>query len=143
MNKAEKQAERIRKEIEELYNEPAMKIESLKFDITEEISKHMAGNNISRVELAEKMGTSRAYITKMLRGDTNFTLETLVKIAGALGCSANFRLCPEGFSVSHLSVFTSRTVDASLSDFSGRDKYVPANPKQIGETANDESYNAA
>ncbi|WP_414041529.1 helix-turn-helix domain-containing protein [Acidithiobacillus sp. M4-SHS-6] len=40
--------------------------------------------NISRSELASRIETSLPYITKVMRGDANFTLETMAKIAMAV-----------------------------------------------------------
>ena len=45
----------------------------------------MQENKISRVELAKRLGSSPAYITKVLRGDINFTVETMVRLAKAVG----------------------------------------------------------
>ncbi|XZG69261.1 helix-turn-helix domain-containing protein [Chitinibacteraceae bacterium HSL-7] len=45
--------------------------------------------DISRSELADRLGTSKAYITKMLRGDANLTIESMARIATAL----DGRLC--------------------------------------------------
>jgi transcriptional regulator with XRE-family HTH domain len=44
--------------------------------------------------LAEKIGSSPAYVTKILRGETNFTLDSMVKIATALGCELTIGLRP-------------------------------------------------
>lgn len=57
---------------------------------TEELISRMKSCGITRSALAEKIGTSPAYITKILRGDTNFTLDSMVKIAHALECELNF-----------------------------------------------------
>jgi transcriptional regulator with XRE-family HTH domain len=54
----------------------------------------MKSRGITRTALAEKLGTSRAYITKILRGDTNFTLESMARVAQALDCEINFELRP-------------------------------------------------
>ncbi|HEX7320221.1 MAG TPA: helix-turn-helix domain-containing protein [bacterium] len=59
--------------------------EGLKLDLLEEIVMIMKTKGISRAELARKLGTSRAYITRMLRADVNFTMMKLVQIAQALG----------------------------------------------------------
>lgn len=104
MNRAQRQAERIKKQIDDLNSDPEMRLERQKFAITEEICKFMESKNMSRVELAEKLGTSRAYITKMLRGNCNFTLESLERISSALDCELNIRLCPQGFKIPHLSL---------------------------------------
>lgn len=59
---------------------------------TEDVCALMEEKDISRTELASRLGTSPAYVTKLLRGDTNFTLATLVKVARALGAELEVRL---------------------------------------------------
>jgi len=54
----------------------------------------MKDRGLNRTALAEKIGTSPAYITKILRGDTNFTLDSMVRFALALDCELNFELQP-------------------------------------------------
>ncbi len=54
-------------------------------DFTDDLCRHMNEKEISRAELARRMGTSRAYITKLLGGNANFTLTTMVKLAMAVG----------------------------------------------------------
>lgn len=53
-------------------------------EFTEDLCRLMKEKKVSRAELARRMGTSRAYITKLLGGDANFTLATMVKLAMAL-----------------------------------------------------------
>jgi transcriptional regulator with XRE-family HTH domain len=43
-------------------------------------------DGLSRKELAERMGATKPYVTKLLKGESNFTFETLVKLAQALEC---------------------------------------------------------
>jgi len=50
-----------------------------------ETLRRMEQKETSRAELAEKMGVSPAYVSKILRSDVNFTLESMVKVAHALG----------------------------------------------------------
>jgi transcriptional regulator with XRE-family HTH domain len=45
----------------------------------------MGEQGVSRAELARRLGTSQAYVTKVLRGNVNFTLAALVKLARAVG----------------------------------------------------------
>ena len=59
---------------------------------TEEICLAMEREKISRAELARRLGTSPAYVTKVLRGKANFTLATLARIAYALEGEFKFRL---------------------------------------------------
>jgi transcriptional regulator with XRE-family HTH domain len=53
-------------------------------EFTEDLWRLMEEKQVSRAELARRIGTSRAYITKLLGGDANFTLMTMVKLAMAL-----------------------------------------------------------
>ena len=43
-------------------------------DFTEGLHKIMESNGVSRSELARRLGVSPAYVTKVLRGNVNFTL---------------------------------------------------------------------
>ncbi|MFY9821639.1 MAG: helix-turn-helix transcriptional regulator [Thermoanaerobaculia bacterium] len=54
-------------------------------DFTEDLCRLMKENDVTRAELARRIGSSRAYITKLLRGNANFTLTTMVKLAMAVG----------------------------------------------------------
>ncbi|HSS77413.1 MAG TPA: helix-turn-helix transcriptional regulator [Thermoanaerobaculia bacterium] len=53
-------------------------------EFTEDLCRLMKEKNVSRSELAKRIGTSRAYVTKLLGGNANFTLATMVKLAFAL-----------------------------------------------------------
>ena len=43
--------------------------------------------------LAEKIGVKPAYVSKVMRGDTNLTHETMAKFAFALGADINLDIC--------------------------------------------------
>lgn len=70
-------------------------VESVKLEITEQIYLMMREQDISNAELARRLEKSRAYVTKILQGTANFTIESLVKIALALGCELEFQLAPK------------------------------------------------
>ena len=53
-------------------------------EFIEDLARLMEEQGVNRAELARRMGTSRAYITKMLGGNANFTLLTMVKLAMVL-----------------------------------------------------------
>jgi ribosome-binding protein aMBF1 (putative translation factor) len=73
----------------------AYKTEAAVLEFTEELVARMEEQGVSRADLARKIGCSPAYVTKILRGGTNFTLETMVKIADVLGCEVRTHLQPE------------------------------------------------
>ena len=66
------------------------RLDGLKVEIAEKIYLAMKNRHVSNAELARRLNKSRPYITKILQGNVNFTLETLAKIAQALDCEMNF-----------------------------------------------------
>lgn len=61
---------------------------------TELVSELMAKANVTKADLARKLGVSRAHITQMLSGGRNVTLNTLADAAWALGQRASVRMEP-------------------------------------------------
>jgi len=59
-------------------------VEKLILHFTEEVFAVMKARNLSQADLARKLDKSPAYVSKMLAGETNFTLRSLVRIARAL-----------------------------------------------------------
>ncbi|MDQ3133801.1 MAG: helix-turn-helix transcriptional regulator [Acidobacteriota bacterium] len=59
----------------------AYHIDGAKLEISEQIYLAMEQQGVSNAELARRLSKSRAYITKVLQGNVNFTIESLVKIA--------------------------------------------------------------
>ncbi len=53
-------------------------------EFIEDIFKLMEQKGVTAAELARRMDSSPAYVTRMLRGNTNFTIESMVRIAKAL-----------------------------------------------------------
>jgi transcriptional regulator with XRE-family HTH domain len=53
-------------------------------EFTEDLIRVMKRKGLTRTQLANKLGKKPAYITKMLGGENNFTLATMVKVARAL-----------------------------------------------------------
>ncbi|PKN24397.1 MAG: XRE family transcriptional regulator [Deltaproteobacteria bacterium HGW-Deltaproteobacteria-22] len=59
-------------------------VEKLILHFTEEVVSAMKVRNMSQADLARLLVKSPAYVSKMLAGETNFTLRSLVRIARAL-----------------------------------------------------------
>ncbi len=68
---------------------------------TEELHRLSVERGLTRAELARRLGTSPAYVTKLFRGDVNFTVETMVKLVRAIGCSLQLGIVPpaKGYSI--------------------------------------------
>jgi plasmid maintenance system antidote protein VapI len=60
--------------------------EVLRGEISDQIDRLMTTQQMTKADLARKLKTSPAYVTKILRGNANFTLDSLVQIGRALGC---------------------------------------------------------
>lgn len=67
--------------LRDLENDPEYVAEELKLDFANSMERLMKLCNINKRELAERIGSSQAYITKVLRGDANVTIETMAKLA--------------------------------------------------------------
>lgn len=56
------------------------------------VHDHLKKNKISQVEFARRIGKSAAYISQLLRGDKNLTIESICELARAIGHKAQIRL---------------------------------------------------
>jgi transcriptional regulator with XRE-family HTH domain len=79
----------------EFDNDPDYWAEGLKLDFAEEVGRLMEEQNVSRAELARRLGTSPAYVTKILRWTANLTLASMSKIALAFGSRVYLSLAPK------------------------------------------------
>lgn len=77
---------------ESLHKKPEYYAELLKIEVTEAIYNLMEAKDINKAELARKMGCKPPYVTKLLRGTANITLDSLAKIAFTLGARLEMRL---------------------------------------------------
>jgi transcriptional regulator with XRE-family HTH domain len=59
--------------------------EQLLFDATELISRVMKEEGVTKADLAKRLGKSKAFVTQVLRGQSNMTLRTLSDLADVLG----------------------------------------------------------
>ena len=70
-------------------------IENAKLDFALALEKQRRLAGMSYAAIAEKLGTSAAYITKVFRGDANLTIETMVKLSRATGAKLSINLIDE------------------------------------------------
>ncbi|NBB82450.1 MAG: helix-turn-helix domain-containing protein [Alphaproteobacteria bacterium] len=69
----------------EAETDPAYLAAGVAIEFTLSAQRAMEAQGVSRAELARRIGTSQAYVSKLFGGSANFTIETMVKIASALG----------------------------------------------------------
>lgn len=84
-------------------------VEKAKLDYALELDKFRRVSGLSGKTLAEKLGTSAAYISRVFRGDTNLTIESMVKLARATGAKVEIKLTPELATVSTATTHTSNS----------------------------------
>ena len=70
-------------------------VASLILEFTEGLHKMMEVNGVSRSELARRLEVSPAYITKALRGNVNFTLDSMVRLVKAAGGEVSLQVTPK------------------------------------------------
>ena len=80
---------------------------------TEAIWKAMDEQGLTRAEMAEKLGTSRANITQLLSGSRNMTLRSLASLAFACEMRAKIRL--EELTASVFNSIDNQTIELSRS----------------------------
>lgn len=76
-------------------------VEQLKLDFSISLEKRRKNAGLSYADLAKKIDTSPAYISKIFRGDANFTIESMVKLSRATGGKVDLRIIDEGAEVDH------------------------------------------
>ena len=88
-----------KKSFKELLNEAKGQdtywIGSAILDFTEGLYKMMEANGVSGSDLARRLGVSPAYITKVLRGNINFTIDSMVRLVRAAGGEVHIQVTPK------------------------------------------------
>ncbi len=69
--------------------------EVLILELTEDIWKLMQEKKLSQRKLAKKLGTSEAYISKVLNGSENLSIKSIVKLALALNAAPHIHVAPK------------------------------------------------
>ena len=69
--------------LKEFKNDPDYIYEGLKYDLSEQLYKLMVKKGLTKKELAERMGVSPAYVSKIFGAD-NISLRTVAKVLAAL-----------------------------------------------------------
>jgi len=70
------------------------KLERAILEFTEQIVARMAAKEITPTTLAERMQVEPPYVSKILRGTSNFTLDSMIKICSAVDAEFCFHVRP-------------------------------------------------
>lgn len=86
----------FKKLFEKIEKTLSYKKEKAKIDITIELQGLMKKNQVTRADLARELNKSNAYVTQILRGERNFTIDTMVELAEALDSNLAIHFSPKG-----------------------------------------------
>ena len=78
--------------IREYEGDPDYVAETMALHLAEQATRLLEKRNMSRSELADLMGVSRAYVTKILNAPPNLTLRSIATLALALGAKPSISL---------------------------------------------------
>jgi len=81
----------VRKDADE---SPHRHANALKDEAANMVWEAMEARGWTQADLARQLGKSRAYVSKLLSGGENLTLETLAQLGEVLGCQWNLALRP-------------------------------------------------
>lgn len=70
--------------LEKVQNTFDYRLENILLDVGEDIALFMEEKKLSRAQLAQRLGVSRAYVTKILNGNPNLTIKTLLRLSDVL-----------------------------------------------------------
>jgi len=90
------------------------KTEATKIEFAVAISRRMKQLQMSKSDLANAASTSNAYITKVLRGDSNLTIESLVKFSEAVSGDLHIHISPKNAHVRWNEVITGGVGDKDI-----------------------------
>lgn len=82
----------ITEALREINNSYVYWAECAKLDFSDRIFDLMEQQSLSKSDLARAMGVTPAYITKILGGDANLSIESMSKLAYAMGKKVNICL---------------------------------------------------
>jgi len=100
---------------QEYANDPEFIAEGLSMKVIEEMLKYLEQKGLNQSWLAEKMGVSRAHISRILNAPSNMTLLTIAKIAVALGVTPDVSLC----AAARQPIPAKQETSAEIQNFSG------------------------
>lgn len=75
-------------------------VEKAKLDFSISLDSQREFTKISYADIAKRLGSSPAYISKVFRGESNLTIESMVKLARSAGGQVEIRIVDNSAAVS-------------------------------------------
>jgi plasmid maintenance system antidote protein VapI len=111
-------------------------IEDAKVEFAVAMERIMQQAGLNKSALAVRLGTSPAYITKVLRGDANLTINSMVKLARAAGGSLHIHVAKEHSEVRWFDVVKTRQAGSEPAHAAETKAEIWANLKKMGHGSN-------
>ena len=116
------------KQSDEFWTEKAI------LEYTEELITQMKLKNMNRSELAEQLGGKKpAFVTKLLRGNNNFTFDTACRLARALDMEFVPHIKPKGWQTRWMDFSPHKNTPPAVSLGAKKLEYQPPVDPQVGE----------
>lgn len=97
-----------------LANDPDYLVEDAKIGFAVCVERRMKQLGMSKADLARKLATSQAYITKILRGDSNLTIRSMMGLAQALDGTMHLHIAPREARVRWFEVISTKHQGADI-----------------------------
>lgn len=97
---------------QELSDDLDFKIEEAKIAFAVELSRQLDLEGIIRREFADNIGSSPAYITKVLRGESNLTIESMIKLSAAAKGELHIHVAPKNSSMRWFGIYVNQAEKA-------------------------------
>lgn len=108
------------KEAQKLYEE-----EGFVLEVTEAICELMQKQSIKRVELANRLGVDKSYVTNLLDGSSNMTLKTIADVLFCLDSRARIQIEPLREAIEDFSEVSDILVSSKSNDYKPYNLRVP------------------
>lgn len=100
--------------------DPESRVDEVKIDFALCVERRLKQLGLSKTDLARQLGTSPAYVTKVLRGDANLTIKTMVELAHAVDGTLHLHIAPRQAKVRWFEVIHGPTMDTSAQTDAGQ-----------------------
>ena len=107
---------------------PSYQATALAVNFLAEVYARMQETGMTKAQLAVAMGVSPAYVTKLFNGSSNLTMETMAKLAHAVGGKAHVHLAKHDVSVRWFDVHPGHAAVRPTSAYAKDLKYVASKP---------------
>lgn len=79
---------------EDLLKSPYYWVADIQLSLFQAAQTYMNEHNMNRKQFAEYLGVSKGYVSQLLSGDYNFSIEKLAELAAKIDCAPKIELIP-------------------------------------------------